>query len=95
MVLYHARERAGIKRAYWVHDLRRAFGTLAYAHSGLLETQALLRHSSPVVTKRYVAVPESALRETVNRMGADWANAQQENIPVQPSCNLPSCHNLA
>jgi len=80
-VLYRVRNRAGITRKYWVHDLRRAFATMAYAHSGLLETQALLRHSTPVVTRRYVAVPESALRETVNRMATDWSVEQPENKP--------------
>ena len=80
-VLYRARVRAGITQKYWVHDLRRAFATMAYAHSGLLETQALLRHSTPVVTRRYVAVPESALRATVNRMATDWSVEQPENKP--------------
>jgi len=79
VVLSHALKSAGIARPYWVHDLRRAFATLAYAHSGLLEAQALLRHSSPIVTKRYIAVPDAALRETVSRMAADWDVEQSEN----------------
>jgi integrase len=89
--LYEARNRAGILRKYWVHDLRRAFATWAYAHSGLLETQALLRHSTPVVTRRYVAVPEAALRETVDRMAADWALEQSENKSRESDLPSTTC----
>ena len=94
-VLYRARNRAGITRKYWVHDLRRAFATMAYAHSGLLETQALLRHSTPVVTRRYIAIPDAAPRETVNRVAADWGLERPEGIGAQSSVCLPVNRDVA
>jgi integrase len=85
VVLKRARDRAGIRLPYYVHDLRRAFGTMAYAHAGLLEVQRLLRHSTPEVTRRYINVPDQTLQETVERVGATLSLEQTGNILTQPS----------
>lgn len=49
-----------------MHSLRHRFATRAYAvDRDLLTVQALLGHSSPETTRRYVKLPDTALRRTV------------------------------
>ncbi len=49
-----------------MHSLRHRFATRAYAvDRDLLTVQALLGHSSPETTRRYVRLPDAALRRTV------------------------------
>ncbi|MFD6394389.1 tyrosine-type recombinase/integrase [Nocardia sp. NPDC060259] len=53
-----------------MHTLRHRFGTLAYSvDRDILVVQALLGHASPVTTRRYVRVPDEALRRTVVAVG--------------------------
>lgn len=49
-----------------MHTLRHRFATRAYAvDTDLLTVMALLGHASPDTTRRYVQVPDTALRRTV------------------------------
>lgn len=46
-----------------LHTLRHAFATAAYSNSkDLLAVQALLGHSSPATTRRYIQMPDERLR---------------------------------
>jgi integrase len=49
------------------HTLRHRFGTALYSSShDILQAQALLGHSSPATTQRYVAIPDDGMRDAVN-----------------------------
>lgn len=49
--------------SWTLHTLRHAFATAAYSNSkDLLAVQALLGHSSPATTRRYIQMPDERLR---------------------------------
>ncbi len=49
---------AGIDARYTFHDLRRAFATLNAMNMSEQALQTLMRHASPLTTKRYVNVAQ-------------------------------------
>lgn len=52
-----------------MHKLRHKFATDAFAiDSNIVAVQELLGHDSPVTTRAYVALPDDALRATINAM---------------------------
>lgn len=56
-----------LPEGWTLHTLRHRFATRAYAvDRDLLTVQTLLGHASPVTTRRYVALPDDALRRTVD-----------------------------
>lgn len=59
-----------------MHALRHRFASMAYAGThDLAAVQSLLGHASPAVTLRYVAVPDSALRQTVEVVARSYVRA--------------------
>lgn len=60
-----------LPQAYTMHKLRHRFATRAYAvDRDVFTLQDLLGHSSPSTTRHYVAIPNDALRRTVEAAAA-------------------------
>lgn len=69
------KEELGLNPRYTLYSFRHSAATKAASHGNLAQVQALLGHSSPKMTSRYISTEPSALRPLTNALyGRDRKN---------------------